>query len=207
MPEPAALALPPVFAARGAPGWLRHRSQKPHRSGCPASAAAAGHIEPRASRDWLAARTRAASAAARGPAPRTDSIVCRHRDHARSVGERGARPVLVVGIGAGRSGAGLRAYLPAFRSAKPGRHRARGSTSHPGRTRQFSASRCGTSPPRPRSPSSFFSRVRTTRRATWGFLIPYFVSQGMAVLTFDQRGTGLSSGDWRAIGPMRKRMM
>jgi alpha-beta hydrolase superfamily lysophospholipase len=37
-----------------------------------------------------------------------------------------------------------------------------------------------------------------------GFLIPYFVGNGMAVLTFDQRGTGLSSGNWRFIGPAAK---
>ena len=37
-----------------------------------------------------------------------------------------------------------------------------------------------------------------------GFLIPYFVGNGMAVLTFDQRGTGLSSGNWRFIGPEAK---
>ena len=37
-----------------------------------------------------------------------------------------------------------------------------------------------------------------------GFLIPYFVSHGMAVLTFDQRGTGLSTGNWRYLGPADK---
>jgi alpha-beta hydrolase superfamily lysophospholipase len=37
-----------------------------------------------------------------------------------------------------------------------------------------------------------------------GFLIPYFVDHGMSVLTFDQRGTGLSSGNWRVIGPEAK---
>ncbi len=37
-----------------------------------------------------------------------------------------------------------------------------------------------------------------------GFLIPYFVDHGMAVLTFDQRGTGVSSGNWRVIGPEAK---
>ncbi len=37
-----------------------------------------------------------------------------------------------------------------------------------------------------------------------GFLIPYFVGHGMAVLTFDQRGTGLSTGNWRFIGPAAK---
>lgn len=37
-----------------------------------------------------------------------------------------------------------------------------------------------------------------------GFLIPYFVGHGMDVLTFDQRGTGLSSGNWRFIGPAAK---
>jgi len=37
-----------------------------------------------------------------------------------------------------------------------------------------------------------------------GFLIPYFVSHGMAVLTFDQRGTGLSTGNWRYTSPVDK---
>lgn len=37
-----------------------------------------------------------------------------------------------------------------------------------------------------------------------GFLIPYFVDHGMSVLTFDQRGTGVSSGNWRVIGPEAK---
>ena len=37
-----------------------------------------------------------------------------------------------------------------------------------------------------------------------GFLIPYLVGHGMAVLTYDQRGTGLSSGNWRVPGPEAK---
>jgi alpha-beta hydrolase superfamily lysophospholipase len=37
-----------------------------------------------------------------------------------------------------------------------------------------------------------------------GFLIPYFVSNGMDVLTFDQRGTGLSTGNWRYTSPADK---
>lgn len=37
-----------------------------------------------------------------------------------------------------------------------------------------------------------------------GFLIPYFVSHGMDVLTFDQRGTGLSTGNWRYTSPSDK---
>lgn len=37
-----------------------------------------------------------------------------------------------------------------------------------------------------------------------GFLIPYFVAHGMAVLTYDQRGTGLSSGNWRYTSPREK---
>lgn len=30
-----------------------------------------------------------------------------------------------------------------------------------------------------------------------GFLIPFFVAHGMNVVTYDQRGTGLSTGNWR----------
>ncbi|MGA8030086.1 MAG: alpha/beta hydrolase [Bryobacteraceae bacterium] len=30
-----------------------------------------------------------------------------------------------------------------------------------------------------------------------GFLIPYFVSHGLNVITYDQRGTGESTGNWR----------
>jgi alpha-beta hydrolase superfamily lysophospholipase len=37
-----------------------------------------------------------------------------------------------------------------------------------------------------------------------GFLIPYFVAHGMNVVTYDQRGTGLSTGDWRYAGPEAK---
>ena len=37
-----------------------------------------------------------------------------------------------------------------------------------------------------------------------GFLFPYFVSHGMDVLTFDQRGTGLSTGNWRYTSPADK---
>lgn len=37
-----------------------------------------------------------------------------------------------------------------------------------------------------------------------GFLIPYFVSHGMDVLTFDQRGTGISTGNWRYTGSADK---
>lgn len=37
-----------------------------------------------------------------------------------------------------------------------------------------------------------------------GFLIPYFVAHGMAVLTYDQRGTGVSSGNWRYASPSEK---
>ena len=37
-----------------------------------------------------------------------------------------------------------------------------------------------------------------------GFLIPYFVSHGMDVLTFDQRGTGVSTGNWRYTSPTDK---
>jgi alpha-beta hydrolase superfamily lysophospholipase len=37
-----------------------------------------------------------------------------------------------------------------------------------------------------------------------GFLIPYFVSQGLNVLTYDQRGTGASVGNWQRSGPVSK---
>lgn len=37
-----------------------------------------------------------------------------------------------------------------------------------------------------------------------GFLIPYFVTNGIDVLTYDQRGTGESSGDWFANGPVQR---
>jgi alpha-beta hydrolase superfamily lysophospholipase len=37
-----------------------------------------------------------------------------------------------------------------------------------------------------------------------GFLIPYFVSHGFTVLTYDQRGTGDSVGAWQFTGPKSK---
>jgi pimeloyl-ACP methyl ester carboxylesterase len=37
-----------------------------------------------------------------------------------------------------------------------------------------------------------------------GFLIPYFVTNGINVLTYDQRGTGQSSGDWSTNGPLQR---
>ncbi len=37
-----------------------------------------------------------------------------------------------------------------------------------------------------------------------GFLIPYFVSHGLNVVTYDQRGTGESTGNWRYTGPESK---
>jgi alpha-beta hydrolase superfamily lysophospholipase len=37
-----------------------------------------------------------------------------------------------------------------------------------------------------------------------GFLIPYFVAHGLNVVTYDQRGTGLSLGNWRYAGPEAK---
>jgi len=37
-----------------------------------------------------------------------------------------------------------------------------------------------------------------------GFLIPYFVSHGLNVVTYDQRGTGISAGNWRFTGPDSK---
>jgi alpha-beta hydrolase superfamily lysophospholipase len=37
-----------------------------------------------------------------------------------------------------------------------------------------------------------------------GFLIPYFVAHGMNVLTYDQRGTGVSVGNWQFTSPVEK---
>ncbi|MGB8128334.1 MAG: alpha/beta hydrolase [Candidatus Angelobacter sp.] len=37
-----------------------------------------------------------------------------------------------------------------------------------------------------------------------GFLIPYFVSHGLNVVSYDQRGTGESSGNWHFTGPDSK---
>lgn len=37
-----------------------------------------------------------------------------------------------------------------------------------------------------------------------GFLVPYFVTHGLNVVTYDQRGTGLSKGSWRYTGPRSK---
>src|SRR5579863_4723309 len=37
-----------------------------------------------------------------------------------------------------------------------------------------------------------------------GFLIPYFVSHGLNVVAYDQRGTGESTGNWRFTGPDSK---
>jgi pimeloyl-ACP methyl ester carboxylesterase len=37
-----------------------------------------------------------------------------------------------------------------------------------------------------------------------GFLIPYFVAHGVNVVTYDQRGAGLSTGNWRYAGPEAK---
>ncbi len=37
-----------------------------------------------------------------------------------------------------------------------------------------------------------------------GFLIPYFVSNGLNVVTYDQRGTGESTGNWRYTSPESK---
>jgi pimeloyl-ACP methyl ester carboxylesterase len=37
-----------------------------------------------------------------------------------------------------------------------------------------------------------------------GFLIPYFVSFGFNVVTYDQRGTGESTGNWQFTGPESK---
>ncbi len=37
-----------------------------------------------------------------------------------------------------------------------------------------------------------------------GFLIPYFVSHGLNVITYDQRGTDDSTGNWRYSGPDSK---
>ncbi|HUY41189.1 MAG TPA: alpha/beta hydrolase [Candidatus Dormibacteraeota bacterium] len=37
-----------------------------------------------------------------------------------------------------------------------------------------------------------------------GFLIPYFIAHGLTVVTYDQRGTGDSVGDWRYASPASK---
>jgi hypothetical protein len=37
-----------------------------------------------------------------------------------------------------------------------------------------------------------------------GFLIPYFVLNGINVISFDQRGTGESSGNWQQSGPAQR---
>ncbi len=37
-----------------------------------------------------------------------------------------------------------------------------------------------------------------------GFLIPYFVAHGLNVITYDQRGTGESVGNWRYTSPQSK---
>ncbi len=37
-----------------------------------------------------------------------------------------------------------------------------------------------------------------------GFLIPYFMADGLNVITYDQRGTGISSGNWRYTSPESK---
>jgi pimeloyl-ACP methyl ester carboxylesterase len=37
-----------------------------------------------------------------------------------------------------------------------------------------------------------------------GFLIPYFVLNGINVISYDQRGTGESAGDWKKSGPIQR---
>ncbi len=37
-----------------------------------------------------------------------------------------------------------------------------------------------------------------------GFIIPYFAAHGLNVVTYDQRGTGQSAGDWRYTSPQSK---
>jgi uncharacterized protein len=37
-----------------------------------------------------------------------------------------------------------------------------------------------------------------------GFLIPYFVLNGINVISYDQRGTGKSSGNWQENGPVQR---
>jgi len=37
-----------------------------------------------------------------------------------------------------------------------------------------------------------------------GFLIPYFVINGINVISYDQRGTGKSSGNWQQNGPVQR---
>jgi pimeloyl-ACP methyl ester carboxylesterase len=39
-----------------------------------------------------------------------------------------------------------------------------------------------------------------------GFLIPYFVLNGINVISYDQRGTGKSSGNWQENGPAQRAM-
>lgn len=38
----------------------------------------------------------------------------------------------------------------------------------------------------------------------FGFLVPYFVAHGLDVATYDQRGTGESTGNWRYTSPQSK---
>jgi len=65
--------------------------------------------------------------------------------------------------------------------------------------------------------ASLWYAPNATRRATivliqgaddstrqMGFLIPYFVAHGLTVVTYDQRGTGDSVGDWRYTSPESK---
>ena len=37
-----------------------------------------------------------------------------------------------------------------------------------------------------------------------GFLIPYFAANGIDAISYDQRGTGQSTGDWFANGPLQR---
>ncbi|MFY9718871.1 MAG: hypothetical protein WAK16_04435, partial [Candidatus Cybelea sp.] len=37
-----------------------------------------------------------------------------------------------------------------------------------------------------------------------GFLIPFFAVNGIDVVTYDQRGTGLSGGMWSLNGPVQR---
>ncbi len=53
-------------------------------------------------------------------------------------------------------------------------------------------------------PAIIFLHGNDPETRDMGFLIPYFVSNGVNVLTYDQRGTGESSGDWSKNGPVQR---
>ena len=53
-------------------------------------------------------------------------------------------------------------------------------------------------------PAIILIHGNTSEARQMGFLIPYFVSHGLTVVTYDQRGTGESAGDWLSAGPEAK---